>query len=323
MLNFVLKRLLTIIPTLLIVSFISFAVIQLQPTSFIDVYLDDPRFSPETVERLKIQYGLDQHWIVQYFNWLWGVVSRFDFGYSFVNNRPATGLITEYLWWTIEIAGISLIFSWLVAVPLGIFTAVRKNGFTDAIASFFGYVGLAVPDFLLVYLLFGVILATGGTNVGGLFSNDFIDAPWSWARVVDHLNHLWPAVLVFGLSHIASLQRQMRASVLDVLGQDYVRTARSKGLKERVVVYRHAVRNAINPLVSSAGLSLSELVSGTLLGAIVMNLPTIGKFMYDSLIAKDQFVVMSILLLTALLLMIGNLLADVALAYVDPRIRYD
>ena len=323
MLTFLLKRCLGILPTLLVVSFISFWVIQLQPTSFIDTYLEDPRFSPETVERLKIQYGLDQPIMVQYFNWLWGIITRFDLGYSFVNNRPVTSLIGEYLWWTIEVAGLSLIFSWLIAIPLGIFTAVRKNGLVDSVASFFGYIGLAVPDFLLGLLLFSLILGFGGTNVGGLFSNEFIDAPWSWAKFWDHLNHLWPAILVFGLNHIASLQRQMRASLLDVLNQDYVRTARSKGLTERIVTYRHAVRNALNPLVSSAGFSLSELVSGTLIGAVVMNLPTLGPFMYSSLLAKDQYVVMSILLLSAFMLMIGNLLADIGLAAVDPRIRYD
>jgi peptide/nickel transport system permease protein len=323
MLTFVVKRALTIVPTLLLVSLVAFFVIQLQPTSFVDAFLEDPRFSPETVERIKVQYGLDQPLLVQYGNWVWGIVSRGDFGYSFVNNRPVTSLLGDFLIWTIEIAGLSLLFSWLVAIPLGILTAVRKNGIIDNIASFFGYIGLAIPDFLLALLLFSLILAAGGTNVGGLFSNQYIDAPWSWAKFVDHLNHLWPAILVFGLNHIASLQRQMRASTLDVLNQDYVRTARSKGLAERIVVYRHAVRNALNPLISSAGLSLSELVSGTLIGAVVMNLPTIGPFLYNSILNKDQYVVMTILLLSAFILMIGNLLADVALAAADPRIRYD
>jgi peptide/nickel transport system permease protein len=323
MLSFLAKRLLTILPTLLLVSFVAFFVIQLQPTSFVDAYLEDPRFSPETVERIKEQYGLNKPLLVQYGNWVWGIVTRLDFGYSFVNNRPVTSLIGDFLVWTIEIAGLSLLFSWLIAIPLGIFTAVHKNGIVDSIASFFGYIGLAVPDFLLALLLFSLILSAGGTNVGGLFSNRFIDAPWSWDKFWDHLNHLWPAILVFGLNHIASLQRQMRASTLDVLTQDYVRTARSKGLNERIVIYRHAVRNALNPLISSAGLSLSELVSGTLIGAVVMNLPTIGPFLYSSLLAKDQYVVMTILLLSALLLMVGNLIADVVLAAVDPRIRYD
>jgi peptide/nickel transport system permease protein len=323
MLNFIIKRSLTIIPTLLAVSFIAFFVLQLQPTSFIDAYLEDPRFSQETVDRIKAQYGLDQPAIVQYGRWIWGVFTRGDFGYSFLNNRPVVSLIGERLLWTIEVAGIALIFSWMIAVPLGILTAVRKNGVTDAVASFLGYIGLAVPDFLMGLLLFSLILSWGGTNVGGLFSKDFIDAPWSWAKLVDHLNHLWPVILVFGLNHIASLQRQMRASLLDVLNQDYIRTARSKGLTERVVIYRHAVRNGINPLVSAAGLSLSELVNGTLIGAVVMGLPTIGPFLYDSLLAKDQYVVLTMLLLSSFLLMIGNLLADIGLAAVDPRIRYE
>jgi peptide/nickel transport system permease protein len=232
-------------------------------------------------------------------------------------------IIGDYIVWTMEVASISLVFSWLVAVPLGVFTAVNRNGITDAVASFVGYIGLAIPDFLMALLLFSLIISSGGNNVGGLFSKEFIGAPWSWEKFIDHLNHLWPVVIVFGLNHIAALQRQMRASMLDVLNQDYIRTARSKGLQERIVIYRHAVRNAINPLVSAAGLSIAELASGSIVGAVAMNLPTIGPLLYDALQQKDQYLVMTMLLLSAFLLMLGNLLADVALALVDPRIRYE
>jgi peptide/nickel transport system permease protein len=323
MATYILKRLLTIFPTLLLVSAVSFFVIQLQPGSFIDAYLEDPRFTKETAERIRVQAGLDKPLIVQYGNWIWGIVTRGDFGFSFVNNRSVTSLIGERLLYTIEIAALALVFSWLVAVPLGIYTAVRRNSPADATASLAGYIGLAVPDFLLALILVSIILKLGGSNVGGLFSKQFIDAPWSWAKLGDHLSHLWLPLLVLGPNHIATLQRQMRASMLDVLNQDYVRTAKAKGLTERVVIYRHAVRNAINPLVSIAGLQLPELINGTIIGSIVLGLPTIGPFLYDSLLNKDQYVVMTMLLLSSLLLMIGNLLADVTLAIVDPRIRYE
>ena len=167
-----------------------------------------------------------------------------------------------------------------------------------------------------------LVLRLGGTNVGGLFSPHYIDAPWSWARVLDLLNHLWIPVVAVGLEGVAGLMRQMRASMLDVLGQDYVRTARAKGARPQQVIWRHAVRNAINPLISLAGLSLPTLISGTIIISIVLNLPTIGPLLYDSLINKDQYMALTLLMMSAFLLLIGNLLSDIALAWADPRVRY-
>ncbi|TVR91626.1 MAG: ABC transporter permease [Trueperaceae bacterium] len=322
MLVFFTRRILLFFPTLLLVSFISFFIIQLQPGSFTDRYLEDPRFSPEAVERLTAQLGLDRPAIEQYGRWVWGIVTRLDFGFSFFANRPVSTMIGERLAWTVVIAVVTLGFAWLVAVPLGIYTALKRNGFTDAVASFVGYVGLAVPDFLVALLLVALVLAYGGTNVGGLFSPRFIGEPWTWAKFVDLLNHLWIPVLAIGTAGIATIMRQMRANLLDVLHADYVRTARAKGVSERNVINRHAVRTAINPLVSMAGLQLPELINGTIIASIVLNLPTIGPLLYDSLLAKDQYVAMTLLLFASLLLMIGNLLADLALAWVDPRIRY-
>ncbi len=322
MLSYALRRTLIIIPTLLLVSVVCFVVIQLQPGSFTDRYLEDPRMNPATVARLKAQLGLDRPLYEQYGRWVWGIVTRGDFGFSFLANRPVTGMIGELLVWTVVIAGLTMLFSWLVAIPLGIYTALRRNGFTDAVASFVGYIGLAVPDFLVALLLISLVLNLGGTNVGGLFSPHYIDAPWSWARFLDFLNHLWIPILAVGTAGVAVVMRQMRANLLDVLGADYVRTARAKGLKESVVTRRHAVRNAINPLISLAGLSLPELINGTIIVSIVLNLPTIGPLLYSSLLSKDQYVAMTLLLMSSLLLMIGNLLADLALAWADPRIRY-
>ena len=323
MLSYLLRRILIFIPTLLLVSVVCFTVIQLQPGSFTDRYLEDPRFSPATVARLEAQLGLDRPAYEQYGRWIWGIVARGDFGFSFFANRPVSGLIGEQLFWAVVVAGITLVFSWLVAVPLGIYTAVRRNGFTDALASFVGYIGLAVPDFLVALLLVALVLNFGGSQVGGLFSPQYIGAPWSWGKVLDFLNHMWIPVLAIGTAGIATVMRQMRANLLDVLNADYVRTARAKGLKERVVINRHAVRNAINPLISLAGLSLPELINGTIIVSIVLNLPAVGRLLFDSLLAKDQYVSMTLLLLTSFILMVGNLLADLALAWADPRIRYD
>ena len=323
MLIYAVKRILVILPTLFFVSILCFVVIQIQPGSFTDRYLEDPRMSPATVARINAQLGLDRPAYEQYLRWVGGIVTRGDFGYSFFSNRPVWSVVNEKLGWTVLVAGLTMVFSWLVAIPLGIVTAVRRNGLTDFIASFVGYIGLAIPDFLLALLMIALVLRFGGTNVGGLFSPRFIGAPWSWARLFDMLEHLWIPVLAIGMSGIAVIMRQMRANLLDVLNADYVRTARAKGVSPRRVTNRHAVRNAINPLISMAGLSLPELINGTIIASIVLNLPTIGPLLYDALLAKDQYVAMTLLLVASVLLMAGNLLADLALAWADPRIRYD
>lgn len=322
MLIYTVRRILVILPTLFFVSVVSFGVIQLQPGSFTDRYLEDPRISREAAARIQAQLGLDRPPHEQYLRWVSGIVTRGDFGYSFFANRPVVSMIGELLGWTLVVAGLTMLFSWLVAIPLGIYTAVNRNGFTDAVASFVGYIGLAVPDFLVALLLIALVLNTGGTQVGGLFSPQFVAAPWSAAKLLDFLNHLWIPVLAVGTSGVAVLMRQMRANLLDVLSADYIRTAKAKGVGERTVTYRHAVRNAINPLISIAGLSLPELINGTIIVSIVLNLPTIGPLLFDSLLARDQYVAMTLLLLSSLLLIIGNLLADLALAWADPRIRY-
>ena len=310
------------VPTLLIISAVCFLVIKLQPGSFTDQYLEDPRFTRETAAAISRQLGLDQPPVAQYFRWLGGVVTRFDFGYSFLQNRPVVTVIGELIGWTVFIALTTLLVSWLIAVPLGIYTAFNRHSAASQVIGFLGYLGLAIPDFLAALLIVALVLRLGGSNVGGLFSPQYIGAPWSWGRVLDLLGHLWIPVLAVGLEGVAGLMRQMRASMLDVLGQDYVRTARAKGAGQRQVIWRHAVRNAINPLISLAGLSLPTLISGTIIISIVLNLPTIGPLLYDSLINKDQYMALTLLMFSAALLLIGNLLADVALAWADPRVRY-
>lgn len=323
MLNFTLRRILGMIPTLLVISAICFAVIQLQPGSYLDQYLDDPRVTQETVQSITRQLGLDQPAWAQYLKWVQGIVTRFDFGFSFANSRPVTSMIWDSLGWTVFLALVTMLVTWLVAVPLGVYTALNRYGKAATAMNFFGYVSLATPDYLVAMLLSALVLSMGGQNVNGLFSPEYIDAPWSWARVVDLLGHLWIPIIVLGLEGVASIMRQMRASMLDVVNQDYVRTARSKGLTGQVVLWRHIFRNAVNPLVSIAGMSLPNLINASIIGSVVLNLPTIGPLLYDSLINKDQYLAMTMLLLSAFLLLIGNLLADLALAWVDPRVRFE
>ncbi|WP_104992155.1 ABC transporter permease [Deinococcus sp. NW-56] len=323
MLTYALRRILGMLPTLLLISVVCFVVIRLQPGSFIDQYLEDPRVTRETVESITRQLGLDQPAYVQYLTWIKGIVTEGDFGFSFVNGRPVSSLIWERLGWTVFLALLTLLVSWAIAIPLGIYTALNRYGPGATVLNFFGYVSLATPDFLVALLLIALVLNFGGTNVGGLFSPQFIDAPWSLAKFLDLLNHLWIPMIAIGLEGVAGLMRQMRASMLDVINQDYVRTARAKGLAGGRVLWRHAVRNAVNPLISLAGLSLPSLISGTIIASIVLNLPTIGPFLYDSLLNKDQYVAMTLLLFSALLLLVGNLLADLALAWADPRIRFE
>jgi len=322
MLNFIVRRALVAIPTLVLISLLVFAVIQLQPGGFLSNYLDDPRFSQETVNKIKKQYGLDQPILVQYWQWFSNLL-RADFGYSFQSGRPVSSIIWERVGWTLLLSTLTLLFTWLVAIPVGVYTALRRRGLLATAANFVGYLGLATPDFLIALLLIYWVLSIGGSNVGNLFSPRYIDAPWSWLRFFDLLNHLWIPILAMSAEGLAGIMRQMRANLLDVLGQDYIRTARSKGLSERVVVYKHALRNAINPMISLAGLALPQLISSDIVVANVLNLPTMGRLLLESLFAKDQQVAMAILMLSAVLLILGNLLADIALAFVDPRIRYD
>lgn len=323
MLTYALRRLLGILPTMLVISAVCFLVIQLQPGSFIDQYLEDPRMSRETVARITEQLGLNQPAWLQYLKWIEGIFTRGDFGFSFSNSRPVTSMIWDSLGWTVFLAVITMLVSWIVAIPLGVYTALNRYGWPATIMNFVGYFSLATPDYLVAMLLSALVLKLGWTNVNGLFSPQFIDAPWSWPKFLDLLNHLWIPIIVLGLEGVASIMRQMRASMLDVMNQDYIRTARSKGLAGNVVLWRHTFRNAVNPLISIAGLSLPNLINASIIGSIVLNLPTIGPLLYSSLINKDQYLAMTLLMLSALLLLIGNLLADLALAWADPRVRFE
>ena len=323
MFNYIVRRILSMIPLLILISILSFTVIKLQPGEFGSQYFNNPRVSPETVIQLRKRLGLDQPAYRQYLKWVKGIITEGDFGYSFAYKRPVAELIWERMGWTVTVASATMLFTWLLAIPIGIYSATHKYSFFDYIFTFIGFIGISIPNFFLALVLMYLVLAQGGTAVGGLFSNEYIGAPWSWAKLLDLLKHIWIPLIAIGTAGMAGLIRQMRGNLLDVLGRQYVQTARAKGLKERVVIYKHAVRNAINPLISMLGMQLPQLISGTIISAIVLNLPTMGPFFYDALINQDQYLVMTFLMFSAIMMLVGNLIADLLLAWVDPRIRYD
>ncbi|MCG8516091.1 MAG: ABC transporter permease [Halanaerobiales bacterium] len=323
MFNYIVRRILSMIPLLILISILSFTVIKLQPGEFGSQYFNNPRVSPETVIQLRKRLGLDQPAYRQYLKWVKGIITEGDFGYSFAYKRPVAELIWERMGWTVTVASATMLFTWLLAIPIGIYSATHKYSFLDYIFTFIGFIGISIPNFFLALVLMYLVLAQGGTAVGGLFSNEYIGAPWSWAKLLDLLKHIWIPLIAIGTAGMAGLIRQMRGNLLDVLGRQYVQTARAKGLKERVVIYKHAVRNAINPLISMLGMQLPQLISGTIISAIVLNLPTMGPFFYDALINQDQYLVMTFLMFSAIMMLVGNLIADLLLAWVDPRIRYD
>jgi peptide/nickel transport system permease protein len=318
------------IPLLIIVSIISFGLIQIMPGDYLARARMNPQITQETYNDMRARYGLDKPFHVQYWLWFKQIITKGDFGTSFETARPVywTLFMGDRLMWTLVVAFSTMLLTWIVAIPLGIYSATHQYKTSDHTLTFFGFLGLSVPNFffaLVVLWLLVAVFKVGnyGLGIGGLFDNRFIGQPWSFAKLGNLLWHIWPAWLVIGTSGIAGLLRYMRGSLLDTLSLQYVQTARAKGLSERIVIYKHAVRNAINPLVSMLGMSLPSLVSGSLVTAIVLNLPTVERAFFSALQMQDTYVIMGGLLFFSLFLLIGNLLADIMLAWVDPRIRYN
>ncbi len=324
MTGYIVRRLLYMIPTLIIISFVSFGVIQLMPGDFLNQYKLSPRFDPEMIQQFAKNFGLDKPWIVRYGIWMKNILTKGDFGYSFEMHQPVVDLFLQRLPATLLISIPVFLFVWLLSLPIGIYSATHQYSVGDHAFTFLGFLGLSIPNFFFaLVLMYVLVVHFGASSVGGLFSQQYISAPWSWAKFKDYLWHLWPAVLVIGTSGMAGLMRYMRGNLLDILGEQYVTTARAKGLAERIVIYKHAVRNAINPLITMFGMSLPDLISGSLITAIVLDLPNVERLYWEALQKQDEYVVMTILMFFSLALLLGNLLADIMLAWVDPRIRYD
>ena len=326
MLAYVARRLVMMIPTLFLATVLIFIIIQLPPVDFVSTLAAQAAQSGSsaddtTLEALRQQYGLDQPIHLQYVRWLTGLVQG-DLGYSFEWKRPVSELIVGRLVFTLALAGSAMVFMWVVAIPIGVYSATHQYSPLDHILTFLGFLGLAIPDFLLGLVYLFVAAFVFDSSVGGLFSPEMENAPWSLMKVWDLIQHLFFPTVILALGGTAQLIRIMRSNLLDVLGQPFVTTARAKGLSERVAIWKYAVRVAVNPLISVMGMQIPALISGaTILGA-VLSIPTIGPMFLRSLINVDMHLAGAFLLFAVVLLMIGNLLADIALAWVDPRIRY-
>lgn len=326
MLAFILRRVLGMIPTLLIISVITFIIIQLPPGDFFttlqtEVASTGGGMDSQTILVLEQLYGLDQPVYMQYLRWVSGW-PRLDFGYSIEWKAPVWDVIASKLAYTIYLGALSLIFMLVVSLPIGIYSATHQYSFGDHFLSAIGFFGLCLPGFLLalMWMFFAILVLR--VDAGGVMAREMQDAPLSMAKVLDYLNHLWPAVVVLGLASTAQLQRIMRSSLLDVLSQQHITTARAKGLAERKVINKYAVRVAINPLISVMALEIPKIIDGSALVGIVMLLPTLGPIFLRALLSQDVYLSGTILLFTTIMLMVSNLIADVVLAWVDPRIVY-
>ena len=327
MLAFIARRLVYMISTLVLISFVGFLIINLPPGSYIDVFqaqrqLQGTHTAEAELEALKRRYGLDKPVHIQYLIWVRGFV-RGDFRRSFEFNREASELIWERLGFTVAIATGSLLFIWIVAIPIGIYTATHQYKLGDNVATIVGMAGLSIPDFMLALVLMVVIQRLFGFTVGGLFSREYVDAPWSLAKVIDLVKHLWVPIVVVGTSGTAGLMRIMRGNLLDILNMQYVQAARARGLREATVVVKHAVRNAIHPLIMLLGMSLPTIISGSLIVSIVLGLPTTGPLYFNALRQQDMYLAGTFLMFLAFMLVLGNFLADILLGLIDPRIRYE
>jgi len=326
MLGFILKRVLYMIPTLFGMSLVSFFIIQLPPgdflTSLISAIADSGQsLDSATVAALTAQYGLDQPFYVQYWKWISGILFRGDFGWSFDWGQPVSRLIWDRMGITLFVSVLSLILIWAVALPIGIYSAVRRYSIGDHIFTLLGFIGLAIPTFIMALVLMYVSYKFLGQNVGGLFSPEYQDAPWSLAKLWDLCLHLWIPIVVIATNSTAALIRVMRANLSDELNKPYVVTARAKGLKEFTLIMRYPVRIALNPFISTIGWVLPALISGVTITAIVLNLPMAGPLLLRALVSQDMYLAGAFILLMSVLTLVGMLISDILLAVLDPRIR--
>jgi peptide/nickel transport system permease protein len=318
---YILRRLLHMIPILVGISLLSFFVIQLAPGNFLTITKADPQVSKARIAEMEKKFGLDKPWPVQYGLWLKNIVLHRDFGYSFANKRPVAELIGERLLNTFYLSFSAMLITYFLAIPLGIISAVRQYSWIDKTSSLGAFIGLSIPEVFFALLMILMAARTGWFPIGGMESIDY-DLLGFWGKVGDRLHHLALPALVLGTVPLAGRMRQMRGNLLDVLRMDYVTTARAKGLDERTVIWRHAVRNAINPLITLFGFTLAHLLSGAFLVEVVMSWPGLGRLTVDALFARDLYLVMGSVMMASVLLILSNLVADILLAWVDPRISY-
>ena len=321
MLKYIIKRILVSIPLLLVMSLLTFYLMHITPGNFFDTLRMDPQISEETLARYEELYQLDKPLLQQYLHWLKNIV-HLEFGYSFFYNVPVSKILSGRLFNTFILSFASMVLTWAVAIPLGILAAVNRNRIIDKTLSMVSFICLSIPSFFLAMLLLFFASRSGIFPLGGMYSANFDDMTFM-GKIIDLLRHLIIPTVVISLGSIASLQRIMRGNFLETLRQQYILTARAKGLPENRVIYVHALRNAINPLITLFGYELSSLLGGAALIEIICNWPGLGSLMLTAVRAKDVYLVMSSMLMGGVLLLLGNLIADILLAWSDPRIRYD
>ncbi len=321
------RRFLYMIVTLIFISIIGFAIINLPAGTYMDAYMATLRLqgtstSQAQMDAITQRFGLDKPLYVQYWKWITGFV-RGDFGRSFRFQRPVKELIGTRLAYTVLIAIATLVFVWVVAIPIGIYSATHQYSLGDHVFTFIGMAGVSVPGFMVALILMVVAQRYFGQSVGGLFSPEYINASWSWGKLLDFLSHLWIPIVVVGAGGTAGLTRMMRGNLLDIVNMQYIQAARARGLPEGRVIIKHAVRNAIHPLIMNLGSSLPFIISGNMVMARVMGLPTTGPLYFNALRQQDMYLAGTFLMFLSILLVTGNFLADILLAWIDPRIQFE
>ena len=328
MLVYTVRRILILIPLLFIISIITFVLIQLPPGDYLTLYIMQleaagTTVAEEEVEMLKRVFGLDKPMHVQYLIWLRRIVVYHDFGVSFQFQEPVSELLADRVPLTVAISLATTVFVFAVAVPIGILSATNQYSLLDYFWTFVGFIGISVPSFLLALVALWIAFKQFNMSAIGLFSSEYMDAAWSWGKVVDLLKHLWIPVVIIGMAGTASLIRTMRGTLLDELRRQYVITARSKGLPEIRNLIKYPVRTAINPIISTIGWLLPGIISGEVLVSMVMNIPTTGPLLLTALLNQDMYLAGSIVLILSCLTVVGTLISDILLTWLDPRIRFE
>ncbi len=326
MLIYLMRRVGAMIPTLVAISIVSFIIIQLPPGDFMTIYVMQLRQQGDVVDEMEMQrlrdrYGLGQPLYMQYFKWISGILLRGDWGDSMYYRLPVTTVVGDRIWLTMVLSLITMLFSWMVSIPVGIYSATHQYTIPDYVITGFNFLGRGIPEFMLALVILWFAMSKLGFSIGGLFSPAYIAEPWSWAKLVDMLKHIWMPMLILAVGSTAGGIRITRANMLDELNKPYVTTARAKGLRESKLLWKYPVRVALNPFFSTMGWSLASLISGSTIVSIVLSLQTTGPMLFQALITQDMFLAGSFFLWLSTLTVIGTLLSDILLAWVDPRIR--
>ncbi|WP_028562795.1 ABC transporter permease [Paenibacillus pinihumi] len=326
MLSYILRRLLLMIPVVMLISIVVFFIIQLPPGDFISTYAAKMATGGEIMDDAAMQvmreaYGLDQAWYMQYLKWIWGIVTEGNFGYSLAFNRPVSDIIAQYMGLTLIVSLVSMLFTYVFSIPTGIYSAVKQYSFGDYLITAIGFLGMATPNFLMAIILMYISYVYVGDPMLGIFSPEFVDQAWSYAKFIDFLKHMIIPVIVIGTASTCDLIRVMRGQMLEEMEKPYMLTARAKGLSEAKIIMKYPVRAAMNPIVSTLGWSLTSIFTGATITAIVLNLPTQGPVMYNALLSQDMYLAGTWLLFMAVCIVLGTLISDILLVWLDPRIR--